>query len=65
MMKSALSNDGNAILEFFNLQNSEVDKVDLHTVDGVLIADIELVDQKPPCKYCGVSAQLNGPLSVH
>lgn len=54
MMKSALSNDGNAILEFFNLQNSEVDKVDLHTVDGVLIADIELVDQKPPCKYCGM-----------
>ena len=54
MMKSALSNDGNAILEFFNLQNSEVDKVDLHTADGVLIADIELVDQKPPCKYCGM-----------
>lgn len=55
MMKDALSADGAAILELFNLQDTDVDRVDLHSADGQLTADIELADLKPPCKHCGMS----------
>lgn len=52
-MKDALTHDGNAIIEFFNLQNSDVNQVDLAFDGEDLVADIELKDLKPPCKHCG------------
>ena len=53
-MKYTLTKEGNAILEFYNLQNTDVEKIDLRTEGEVLIADVELVDEHPKCKYCGM-----------
>ena len=51
-MKDALSAEGNAIIEFYNLQNSDVEKISLASEGEELIADIELKDNRPHCKYC-------------
>lgn len=53
-MKDAISNEGRAIIEFFNLQNSDIEKIDLHSEGETLIADVELKDEHPKCKYCGM-----------
>lgn len=53
-MKDAFTKEGNAIIEFYNLQNSDVEKIDLHSENDVLIADIELQDNRRICKYCGM-----------
>ena len=52
-MKDALSSEGSAIIEFYNLQNSDVEKISLKTEGENLVSDIELKDGKPPCKHCG------------
>lgn len=53
-MKDALSTEGNSIIEFYNLQNSDIEKIDLSSEGDNLIADIELKNTKPPCKHCGM-----------
>lgn len=52
-MIDAVTNEGNIILEFFNLQNTDVQRISAATVNHVLCADVELPDVRPHCKYCG------------
>ena len=51
-MKDSFSHEGNAIIEFFNLQNTDVERVDLHSEDEKLIADVELKDIRGRCIFC-------------
>ena len=53
-MKDAFSKEGSAILEFFNLRDSDVEQDDLSSVGELLIVDIELKNTPPPCKHCGM-----------
>lgn len=52
-MIDAITNEGNFILEFFNLQNNDVQQLSAATLNGILVADVELPDSRPPCRYCG------------
>lgn len=52
-MIDAITKEGNSILEFYNLQNTDVQRLSSATVNGTLVVDVELPDNKPPCKHCG------------
>ena len=52
-MIDAITNEGNTILQFFNLQDTDVKSLSASTVNGEMVADVELPDTKPPCKHCG------------
>ena len=55
LLKDAITKEGNAILEFFNLQNSDAEKVDVSSKGDTLYSDVELVKRIPLCKHCGMS----------